>query len=201
MPGRRDLLYLVMCTLTKNALQALRGRPAPSLRIEVGTTGSPPGPARFWMRFVDNGPGIAPEVLARLTREPVTTRGESGGNGMGLMFCSIYAVLERNPRKPPQAPPGSDQEEWEGHEPAIPQPDAEHRRPKATRAATPSRRGERAGAERHPGGRRRRKVAQGMMGKAAGYRHHREENMHGEVDRRMINRGWWDGNPANSIHA
>ena len=56
-------------------------------RIEVGTTGSPPGPARFWMRFVDNGPGIAPEVLARLTREPVTTRSESGGNGMGLMFC------------------------------------------------------------------------------------------------------------------
>jgi two-component system response regulator PhcR len=39
------------------------------------------------MRFVDNGPGIAPEVLARLTREPVTTRSESGGNGMGLMFC------------------------------------------------------------------------------------------------------------------
>jgi two-component system response regulator PhcR len=26
-------------------------------------------------------------VLARLTREPVTTRAESGGNGMGLMFC------------------------------------------------------------------------------------------------------------------
>ena len=87
LPGRRDLLYLVMCTITKNALQALRGRAAPGLRIEVGTTGSPPGPARFWMRFVDNGPGIAPEVLARLTREPVTTRSESGGNGMGLMFC------------------------------------------------------------------------------------------------------------------
>jgi two-component system response regulator PhcR len=86
LPGRRDLLYLVMCTLTKNALQALRGQAAPALRIDVGTS-SPPGPARFWMRFVDNGPGIAPEVLARLTREPVTTRSESGGNGMGLMFC------------------------------------------------------------------------------------------------------------------
>ena len=36
---------------------------------------------------MDNGPGIAPEVLARLTREPVTTRAHSGGNGMGLMFC------------------------------------------------------------------------------------------------------------------
>jgi two-component system, response regulator PhcR len=87
LPCRRDLLYLVMCTIMKNALQALRGRSAPALRIEVGTTGSPPVPVRSWMRFVDNGPGIAPEVLARLTREPVTTRSESGGNGMGLMFC------------------------------------------------------------------------------------------------------------------
>ena len=88
LPGRRDLLYLVMCTLTKNALQALRGRAAPVLHIELGATHDPAaGPARFWMRFVDNGPGIAPEVLARLTREPVTTRSESGGNGMGLMFC------------------------------------------------------------------------------------------------------------------
>jgi two-component system response regulator PhcR len=88
LPGRRDLLYLVMCTLTKNALQALRGRPAPSLLVELGATqdGSA-GAARFWMRFADNGPGIAPDVLARLTREPVTTRSESGGNGMGLMFC------------------------------------------------------------------------------------------------------------------
>ena len=36
----------------------------------------------------DNGPGIAPEILARLTREPVTTRANAGGNGMGLMFCN-----------------------------------------------------------------------------------------------------------------
>jgi two-component system response regulator PhcR len=26
-------------------------------------------------------------MLARLTREPVTTRADAGGNGMGLMFC------------------------------------------------------------------------------------------------------------------
>ena len=60
LPGRRDLLYLVMCTITKNALQALRGRAAPALRIEVGTTGSPPGPARSWMRFVGQRPGDRP---------------------------------------------------------------------------------------------------------------------------------------------
>jgi two-component system response regulator PhcR len=84
LPGRRDLLYLVLCTLAKNALIALRGQPAPSLRIEAGVEADGRRP---WLRFVDNGPGIPSEVLAKLTREPVTTRAQSGGNGMGLMFC------------------------------------------------------------------------------------------------------------------
>lgn len=87
LPGRRDLLYLVLCTLTKNALLALRGTARPLLRIELGHEEPARGPARNWIRFIDNGPGIAPEVLARLTREPVTTRADSGGSGMGLMFC------------------------------------------------------------------------------------------------------------------
>jgi two-component system response regulator PhcR len=85
LPGRRDLLYLVLCTLAKNALIALRGRPAPTLRIAAGIDDA--GARRPWLRFADNGPGIPPDVLAKLTREPVTTRAQSGGNGMGLMFC------------------------------------------------------------------------------------------------------------------
>lgn len=85
LPGRRDLLYLVLCTLTKNALIALRGRITPSLRIEAGVDGL--GTPRPWIRFADNGSGIPPDILAKLTREPVTTRAKSGGNGMGLMFC------------------------------------------------------------------------------------------------------------------
>ncbi|HSV48218.1 MAG TPA: HAMP domain-containing sensor histidine kinase, partial [Ramlibacter sp.] len=98
LPGRRDLLYLVLCTLAKNALLALRGRPQPSLCIEVGVAPDTSG-GRPWMRFRDNGPGIPPEILARLTREPVTTRAQAGGNGMGLMFCqrvlqSIGASIE-----------------------------------------------------------------------------------------------------------
>jgi two-component system response regulator PhcR len=84
LPGRRDLLYLVLCTLAKNAILALRGWPQPMLRIEVGRDSTDSG----WVRFRDNGPGIPPEVLARLTREPVTTRASTGGNGMGLMFCN-----------------------------------------------------------------------------------------------------------------
>ena len=87
LPGRRDLLYLVLCTLAKNALLALRGWTAPQLRIEVGFDPAAPASRRAWILFVDNGPGIPPEVLSKLTREPVTTRAGAGGNGMGLMFC------------------------------------------------------------------------------------------------------------------
>jgi two-component system, response regulator PhcR len=86
LPGRRDLLYLVLCTVTKNALIALRGRPQPSLRIEVGADRDGAW-RRPWIRFRDNGPGIPPALLARLTHEPVTTRADAGGSGMGLMFC------------------------------------------------------------------------------------------------------------------
>ncbi len=82
--ARRDLLYLVLTTLAKNALQALRGHPQPRLRIEAGCEAAGPAP-RGWIRFSDNGRGIPPELLPRLTREPVpSTR---GGNGMGLLFC------------------------------------------------------------------------------------------------------------------
>jgi two-component system response regulator PhcR len=44
-------------------------------------------PEQSVIRVSDNGPGIVPEVLQRLTREPVTTRADAGGSGMGLVFC------------------------------------------------------------------------------------------------------------------
>ncbi|MDD5325098.1 MAG: hybrid sensor histidine kinase/response regulator [Polaromonas sp.] len=88
LPGQPDLLYLVLCTLAKNALLALRGRAQPLLRITLGRgPAAPGGQAQSSIRFTDNGPGIAPEILARLTLEPVTTRAVQGGSGMGLLFC------------------------------------------------------------------------------------------------------------------
>ncbi len=91
LPGRRDLLYLVLCTLVKNALLALRSslpEEPPRLGIRLTRTAPAPGlPEQPTLEVSDNGPGIAPEVLPRLLREPVTTRAAAGGNGMGLLFC------------------------------------------------------------------------------------------------------------------
>jgi two-component system, response regulator PhcR len=88
LPGQRDLLYLVLCTLTKNALLALRGCSQPQLHITLESAGdATAGGHTAAIRFTDNGPGIAPEILSRLTHQPVTTRAEQGGSGMGLMFC------------------------------------------------------------------------------------------------------------------
>lgn len=92
LPEQHDLLYLVLCTLTKNALLALRESAQP--RLHIALVRSPTGQAKtagedasHEIRFIDNGPGIEPGILARLTREPVTTRATQGGSGMGLLFC------------------------------------------------------------------------------------------------------------------
>ncbi len=87
LPAQRDLLFLVISTLTKNALQALRGMPNPLLRITLGRETATGTQSRPVIRFIDNGPGIAPELLRQLTREAVNTRVGSGGSGMGLLFC------------------------------------------------------------------------------------------------------------------
>ncbi len=90
LPGRRDLLYLVLCTLVKNALIALRANPPaqPRLRITLGRAAPAPGlPVQATLVVSDNGPGITSEVLQRLMVEPVTTRATSGGSGMGVLFC------------------------------------------------------------------------------------------------------------------
>ena len=90
LPGRRDLLYLVLCTLVKNALIALRtARPEqPRLQVRLTRAAAAPGMALApAIVVIDNGPGIPAAVLSRLTREPVTTRAETGGSGMGLLFC------------------------------------------------------------------------------------------------------------------
>ncbi|CAN5185727.1 hypothetical protein BH10PSE16_BH10PSE16_39310 [soil metagenome] len=87
LPGQRDMLYLVLSTLTKNALHALHGRSEQHLRItlERGVPDAAGGAAQAAIRFADTGPGIGPAILAQLTLGPVASRRGSGG--MGLLFC------------------------------------------------------------------------------------------------------------------
>lgn len=86
--GRRDLLYLVFCTITKNALQAMRDVPFPRLEIVAfSKQDTATGVERGCIRFSDNGHGVPPDVLEKIAQEPVTTRADDGGTGMGLLFC------------------------------------------------------------------------------------------------------------------
>jgi len=82
-----NCVMLVLSSLTSNALHALRHTSAPRLEIVADSVSEGNG-ARHAIRIEDNGPGIAPDVLARLTIDPVTTRAEEGGNGMGMIFCT-----------------------------------------------------------------------------------------------------------------
>lgn len=82
--GRRDLIYLVLCTVLKNALQAVRERADSAIQITIELVSG--DDSRGTISFQDNGGGIQPEVLDRLTHEPVTTRGTSG-TGIGLLLC------------------------------------------------------------------------------------------------------------------
>lgn len=88
--GRRDLVYLVLCTIVKNSLQAMRKQPNPRLEIVAGVEAQAVEDRieeRGWIRFADTGAGIPEAVLQKLTHEPVTTREAEGGTGMGLLFC------------------------------------------------------------------------------------------------------------------
>jgi signal transduction histidine kinase len=84
--GRRDLFYLVLCTLVNNGLHALRSATQPRLEIVAGVHDEA-GDRRGWIRVSDAGKGIPEPLLAKLTREPFTTKASDGGTGMGLVFC------------------------------------------------------------------------------------------------------------------
>lgn len=83
LPGRRNLVYVVVCTIVKNALRALAGVAQPRLELQACRI-LHEGQERPALRCRDNGPGMPPEVLAKAGVMPVTTAPD--GNGMGLIF-------------------------------------------------------------------------------------------------------------------
>ncbi|QGZ64862.1 hybrid sensor histidine kinase/response regulator [Paraburkholderia acidisoli] len=77
-----NCVALVLSSLISNALRELAAIESPALEIDVIAQDEPQ------IRIRDNGPGIAPEIMARLMQDPVTTHAESGGHGMGMIFCN-----------------------------------------------------------------------------------------------------------------
>lgn len=87
MTGSRELFFLVLSTLTKNALLSLRGRPNQLLQFEIDGDLNVEGIGTI--RLSDTGIGIPKAKLETLTKSAVrSTWPGVEGEGMGLMFCA-----------------------------------------------------------------------------------------------------------------
>lgn len=87
MTGSRELFFLVLSTVTKNALLSLRNRPKPYLVFEVSGDADQQGVGRI--RISDSGIGIPKATLESLSKSVVrSTWPDVEGAGMGLMFCA-----------------------------------------------------------------------------------------------------------------
>ncbi len=70
----------VLLNLLRNACEALEGHDAPVVTVAAGRDGD-----MVALRVEDNGPGLSPEVAARVFQPFVTTK--SQGMGVGLSIC------------------------------------------------------------------------------------------------------------------
>lgn len=78
-------LHQVIVNLVTNAHYALRATAGP--RALTLTTGWDPRTARAYLEVADTGPGISPEVKARLFEPFFTTKPVGQGTGLGLSLC------------------------------------------------------------------------------------------------------------------
>ena len=79
--GGRVRLEQVFVNLLQNASEALAGRADPTITIRTTLADG-----LVWVRIQDNGPGIAPDIAARLFTPFATSR--SNGLGLGLVIAS-----------------------------------------------------------------------------------------------------------------
>ncbi|MET0355657.1 MAG: hybrid sensor histidine kinase/response regulator [Cellvibrio sp.] len=77
-----NIVSLVLSSILNNSLRALQDQAAPKLGISIFVNNNIPQ-----IVIADNGCGIAPEILARLLTEQVTTHANDGGSGWGLILC------------------------------------------------------------------------------------------------------------------
>ena len=86
MPGHA--LEQVLVNLLANALDAVAGRPAPTIQIRVqrgpAVPGGGGGPGMVEIFVGDNGSGVPLSVRERLFEDFFTTKGAEAGTGLGL---------------------------------------------------------------------------------------------------------------------
>nr|PZN16595.1 MAG: hypothetical protein DIU78_24890 [Pseudomonadota bacterium] len=82
----RDQVVQVVTNLLQNALDAVAGRAEPRVTVEV----RPHDAHQVCIRVIDNGPGVAPELRARLFQPYATTK--EHGTGLGLAIAHRLVV-------------------------------------------------------------------------------------------------------------
>jgi len=81
--GDPHQLMQIFLNLILNAEQAIReARDRGTLRIRLGTTGQ-----SVWASFLDDGPGIPPDILVSIFDPFYTTKRPGRGTGLGLSIC------------------------------------------------------------------------------------------------------------------
>jgi signal transduction histidine kinase len=83
----RDQIVQVLTNLVQNAVEAVKAAPQAAGRVTV-TIGGAPGTASVLV--ADDGPGIAPEIAARLFEPYATTK--ATGTGLGLAIAQRIAI-------------------------------------------------------------------------------------------------------------
>jgi two-component system nitrogen regulation sensor histidine kinase NtrY len=82
----RDQIVQVLTNVVQNALDAVRDRPGG----EVVVAAAPDRASYVAITVTDNGPGIAPEIAARLFEPYATTKAQ--GTGLGLAIAQRIAI-------------------------------------------------------------------------------------------------------------
>jgi signal transduction histidine kinase len=81
----RDQMVQILTNLIQNALDAVKGAPAPAVTVEVKRHGD-----KALVRVRDNGPGFSSEVRAHLFEPYLTTKAD--GTGLGLAIVQRIVV-------------------------------------------------------------------------------------------------------------